>query len=104
MFAVGYLPVARRVDVFAKLGIGQLLTHHSFSGDFSNVYPNCQTETCPPLGFLSVSQSNNDTGLAYGVGAQFHFGALAARVEYEGVNTSLAGNPSLATLALTWSF
>jgi hypothetical protein len=102
LFSVGYLPLHLSwMDVFGKVGVSHAWTSSSYAGNFPNTYINCQT-TCVPLGQVSISESAHSTGLAYGGGVQLHFGQLSARVEYEGINWKLAGDPYLASFVVTW--
>ena len=106
LFAVGYLPLPRRLswmDVFGKVGLSYARASYSYAGDFPNVYINCAI-SCMPIGQVSVSESVNNTGLAYGGGVQFHFGQLSARLEYEGLNWKQAGNPVQTSVVVTWKF
>jgi len=98
--AVGYLPLpASWPDFFAKLGWAKLWTHTSYTNlaDFNDV-PDSQF----------YSSFHDDRGaLGYGGGVQFHFGAFAARLEYErfdGYKALLPSiDPSLLCVGLTWS-
>lgn len=106
LFAVGYLPLPRRfswMDVFGKVGLSYARASDSYAGDFPNVFINCAI-SCVPVGQISVSESVHNTGLAYGGGVQFHFGQLSARLEYEGLNWKLAGNPVQTSFVVTWKF
>jgi opacity protein-like surface antigen len=104
LFAVGYLPLHLSwIDVFGKVGLSHARASDSYAGNFPNVFINCAT-TCVPLGQVSVSESAHDTGLAYGGGVQVHYGRLATRLEYEQLNWQFAGNPSMASFVVTWSF
>ncbi len=68
-YLVGYLPIPLPiVDVFGKLG----LDRWQLSGDSAN----------PSL----FRFSDSGTQLAWGVGAQAHFGHLMGRLEYERLN------------------
>jgi len=106
LFAVGYLPLPRRLswmDVFGKVGLSYARASDSYAGNFPNV---CIVTaiTCVPVGQISVSESVHTAGLAYGGGVQFHFGQLSARLEYEGLNWKTAGNPVQTSFVLTWKF
>ncbi len=100
-FAVGYLPVPKPwPELFAKLGWARLWTRTSYSGsaDFNDV---------PNSVFYSAFDDDR-SGLAYGGGAQIHFGALAARLEYERVAGARCCtpsiDPSLLSVGLLWTF
>ncbi|MGB6449699.1 MAG: outer membrane beta-barrel protein [Steroidobacteraceae bacterium] len=98
-FAVAYLPLPPSVDLFGKLGFARVQTRYSYAGDYPT---DCggSGSTCTTLRQIAVVQDNTNTGVAYGAGAQFHFGAFAVRLEYERVNG--AWQPGLLSLGLTW--
>ena len=84
------------LDVYGKLGPARLQTsvHGTIGGIFCPAFqPNC--------GVISNSQTNTD--LAYGAGVQLKFGSAAIRAEYERIKAN-TGDPSLASLGLTWTF
>jgi opacity protein-like surface antigen len=93
-FGVFYLPIPI-IDVYAKAGLARL---ESTVTGLTPVQPDCIP--CAPSLF-SLSRTN--TSFAAGVGAQYRFGALAVRTEYERFNAAGA-NPGLVTLGLTWTF
>ncbi len=99
-FAVGYLPLPPYVDLFGKLGVARLETRYSYSGNYLETYVNCAT-SCTPLGQFGFVQDHTDTALAYGVGAQVHFGPFAARLE--GERLSGTGSPFLVSVGVTWA-
>src|SRR3954470_20014610 len=81
-FVLGFLPLPV-IDIYGKLGVVSWKTDaHS---------PN-----------LSLNHTGSD--LAYGAGVQLHFGALAARLEYEGFDVPQASTPSLVSIGLTYTF
>jgi hypothetical protein len=82
VFAVGFLPLPV-IDIYGKLGV-----------------VSWQTDAHSP----SFSLSHNGSDLAYGAGVQVHFGALAARLEYEGFDVQQASTPSLLSIGLTYTF
>lgn len=82
VFAVGFLPLPV-IDIYGKLGV-----------------VSWQTDAHSP----SFSLSHNGNDLAYGAGVQLHFGALAARLEYEGFDVQQASTPSLLSIGLTYTF
>jgi Outer membrane protein beta-barrel domain len=97
LFGVLYAPLpVPFLDLYGKVGPARLQTsvHGNIGGIFcpSN-YPQC--------GVFSNSQTN--TELAYGAGLQLKFGRAAVRAEYERINAS-TGDPSLASVGLTWTF
>jgi hypothetical protein len=106
-FAVGYLPIPiPRLDVFAKVGAARFRSEYHYSGDFPDtcVYDPTLNE-CVTVGQATVSGASNATGLAYGIGAQYHFGRFAVRGEYERISTSESATaPSLLSVGLTYSF
>ena len=81
-FIVGYLPIPV-VDIYGKLGLVSWKTDASASN-------------------LSLHISGSDP--AAGAGVQLHFGALAARLEYEVFYAADVGQPTLLSLGLTYSF
>jgi hypothetical protein len=104
LFAVGYLPLRISwMDIFGKIGVASLRVADHYAGNFPNVYLNCQV-TCAAVGQISTSESSDSTGLAYAGGVQFHFQQMSIRLEYEGMNSKITDNPTLASLGLTWSF
>ncbi len=82
VFAVGFLPLPV-IDIYGKLGV-----------------VSWKTDAHSP----SFSFSHNGSDLAYGAGVQMHFGALAARLEYEGFDVQQASTPSLLSIGLTYTF
>jgi opacity protein-like surface antigen len=102
-FAVGYLPLPKPwAELFAKIGWAQLWTHTDQAGDYQNVYVNGVEATH----FYSSAEDNRN-GLAYGGGIQVHFGALAARLEYERFNGNQTYgttiDPYLLSVGLVWT-
>ncbi len=81
-FVMGFLPLPV-VDIYGKVGL-----------------VNWKTDSSSPS--FSVSHNGND--FAYGVGAQLHYGALAARLEFEGFDVQQASTPTLLSLGVTWTF
>jgi len=106
-FAVGYLPVpVPDLDVFGKLGVARYRATYHFSGDFPNVCIfNPSLNECVTVGRTTVSGAADATGLAYGIGAQYHFGAFAVRAEFEKISTTESATaPSLLSVGLTYRF
>lgn len=93
-FGVYYLPIPI-IDVYAKAGLARL--ENTVTGQTA-VQPLCVP--CAPALF---SFSRTNTSFAAGVGAQYRFGALAVRTEYERFNAADA-NPGLVTPGLTRTF
>jgi opacity protein-like surface antigen len=111
LFAVGYLPLPPRVswmDVFGKVGLSYTRASDSYAGNFPNAY--ICSPSCVPIGQISVDESVDHTGPAWGGGVQFHFGRLSARLEAEGLswrhtkNPTLTANPVLTSFVVTWKF
>ena len=101
-FAVAYLPLPPAVDLFGKLGFARVQTRYNYAGNYPAAYfPATCGGSCSGLRQVVVVQDATNTGVAYGAGAQIHFGAFAARLEYERV--SGAWQPGLLSLDLTWA-
>jgi outer membrane protein with beta-barrel domain len=81
-FVMGFLPLPL-IDIYGKFGV-----------------VSWQTDAHSP----NFSLSHNGSDLAYGAGVQVNFGALAARLEYEGFDVSQASKPSLLSVGLTYTF
>src|ERR1700685_2569744 len=92
-FAVFYLP-APVMDIFAKAGLARL---QSTLNGAQPVHPECLS--CPSL----FSLDRTDTHFAAGVGAQYKFGPLAIRTDYEYFE-SAGEHPTVWTLGFTFSF
>jgi hypothetical protein len=80
--ALAFLPIPI-VDVYGRLGVIDWRTDASAPG-------------------FSFHRTGSD--LTYGVGAGAHWGAFAARLEYEHYQVAGASTMQLATLGLTYSF
>jgi hypothetical protein len=97
LFGVLYAPLpVPFLDVYGKLGPARLQTsvHGNIEGLFCPLYyPNCG----------AISDNRTTTDLAYGAGLQLKFGSTAVRAEYERIHAD-TGDPSLASLGLTWTF
>jgi hypothetical protein len=106
-FAVGYLPVPMpNLDVFGKVGVARYRAEYHFSGDFLNscVF-NPALDQCVTIGRTTVSGASDITGLAYGIGAQYHFGVFAVRAEFERISTTESATaPSLLSVGITYRF
>lgn len=100
-FGVLYLPVPV-IDIMLKAGIARMHSEINGTGYYSAYC--LPREECPLFIITSPFRlQHTNTGPAFGAGAQYKFGPLAARAEYERV--SAAGeHPSLFSLGLTWSF
>jgi len=81
-FVLGFLPLPV-VDIYGKLGV-----------------VSWQTDSSAP----TFSSSHSGSDLAYGAGVQMHFGALAARLEFEAFDVQQASTPTLLSLGLTYTF
>jgi opacity protein-like surface antigen len=83
-FAVGFLPVpVPFLDLYAKAG----LSRWKLAGD---------TTTPGFAGLFAFSR--NGTAFAWGAGAQVHFGAIGARLEYENFNISNTNGAQVISL------
>jgi hypothetical protein len=80
------------VDLFAKAGLVVSQTHvHLRTNSF----------------FGSIDDTDNSTDLAWGVGAQVHFGKLAVRAEYERFDFDAAedfDSPDMISVGASWTF
>ena len=92
-FGMIYLPVPI-IDVYGKLGLARLQSTAS-GADNGGCGPACQP------GLFRLDRT--DTRLAAGVGAQYKFGKLALRAEYERYDAA-GGNPTLLSVGLNWTF
>ncbi len=100
-FGVLYLPVPI-VEVFAKAGVARLQTTENTTFTLPAPYAACVVTGGPNCTFSSRYSATN-TGFAAGAGAQFKFGSLAVRGEFERFSAA-GGNPNLFSLGLTWTF
>jgi hypothetical protein len=93
-FGVVYLPVPL-IDLYAKTGLARLQSN--LKGE-SEVHTNCVP--CSPSLFRL---DRTDSRIVAGAGAQYKYGALAMRAEFD--YFSLAGaHPNLVSFGLTWTF
>ena len=96
-FAMLYLPVPI-VDIYLKAGVDRINSNLSASylppGVFCGVL-SCQNQ--------SLATSRTTTGLALGAGAQWQFGNLGLRAEYERF-TAYGGHPDLVSVGVIWTF
>jgi opacity protein-like surface antigen len=90
-----YLPVPI-VDVYLKAGLARLQS--TVSTFFACPAPLVCVAVAPPA---PVSRTN--VGFAGGAGAQFRFGSIALRGEFERFNAA-GGHPSLWSVGGTWTF
>lgn len=102
-FGVLYLPVPV-VDIYLKAGLARIQSDLNGIGTFG---PHCafsSTAACPQyLGIGPFDLERTNTSGAAGVGAQYKFGSVAVRAEYE--RFSAAGeHPSLLGVGISWSF
>ncbi|HMN43555.1 MAG TPA: outer membrane beta-barrel protein [Povalibacter sp.] len=81
-FAVGFLPVGP-VDLYAKAGLAD-------------------SDASARIGALRADSDGTD--FAYGVGVQFRFLSLSARLEYEKFDLDDVDDLNLLTLGLTYTF
>lgn len=89
-FVLGILPIPL-VDIYGKLGVVSWKTDASTTG-----------VNAPGYSGFSFSHSGSD--LAYGAGVQMNFGAISARIEYEGFDIQQASTPTLLSLGVTYTF
>lgn len=100
-FGVLYLPVPI-VDVFLKAGGARLQS--TING---NAYEVCPLNgilpggSCPPSVPFRVDRTT--TTFAGGAGAQYKWGSLAVRAEYERFTTA-GEHPQLLSIGVTWTF
>ena len=100
-YVVGFLPIRRTGwDLFAKAGYASLTSKTYSNGNYPNV---CTSPGCVPVGMASQSSSHQQGDFAYGFGAQYRFGALGVRAEYQRLTTS-GVQPRHVALGLTWQF
>jgi opacity protein-like surface antigen len=100
-FGVLYLPVSI-VDIYLKAGIARI---QSKLNGIGGVAPNCANLViCPAIVLVGPFRlDRTNTSGAAGIGAQYKFGSLAVRAEYERFNAA-GEHPSLLTLGVTRSF
>jgi hypothetical protein len=102
LFAVGYLPIpVPFLDVYGKLGMARLrakATEDPPTPACPVAYPACTVVDVQPFNVTDWS-----TNVAFGLGVQGKWGALAVRAEYERIAAN-AGNPDLVSLGVTWTF
>ncbi len=91
-FVLGILPIPV-VDIYAKLGVVSWKTDASSSSISGAGYY-----------YPGFSFSHNGSDLAYGAGVQMNFGAISARLEYEGFDIQQASTPTLLSLGVTYTF
>lgn len=86
-YAVGYLPLPLPfVDIFGKLGLDRWQLSGSLPG--------------PTL----FQFSKNGTHIAWGLGAQVHFGNLMGRLEYEHLNIANTDGARAVSLSVIFKF
>lgn len=102
-FAVFYLPVSS-IDLYLKAGIARIPSELNGIGTFG---PHClfsPVSACAAaIGIGPFRLGRTNTSGAAGAGAQYKFGSLAVRAEFERFNAA-GEHPSLLTLGVTWSF
>lgn len=84
-YAVGYLPLPI-LDFYGKVGLDRWQLNGSSASP----------------GLFQFSDSG--TQLAWGVGAQYHFGSLIGRLEYERLNMSGSGGARIVSLDVAYNF
>jgi len=106
VYLVGYLPLGdHKWDLFAKAGLGRLTSEQSSAGNYPTicVSPPGNPSICTPLGLASASTRQTQTGIVYGMGAQYRFGSWSVRAEYVSIgNTS--DRPNAYLLGAYWNF
>jgi opacity protein-like surface antigen len=101
LFGVGYLPLpVPFLDLYGKVGAARLHTEATLTTLPSqpvrcNVIPGCFP--------ITYHQSESNTDLAYGAGAQAKVGGFVIRAEYERFGTGHT-DPDLFSLGLAWLF
>jgi hypothetical protein len=100
-FGILYLPVPM-VNVFLKAGVARIVSEINGTSIYG---PNCPASVPCPLyvGIAHFQLNRTNTSGAGGVGAQYNFGPLAVRAEYERFNAS-GGHPGLFSAGLSWTF
>lgn len=94
--ALLYLPLpVPDLDVYAKAGYSRLQT----TGTAASCTPTAQLPL--PCGLFRFDRT--DTRLEFGAGAQVHVSSFAIRGEYQRFRSDF-GDPTLWSLALTWTF
>jgi hypothetical protein len=102
VFGMLYAPIPSPfVDVYGKLGVARLRSDVTtyYYGPIPVGFP-CRPSGAP---YCEGVIDSSGTGAAFGAGVQFKVRATAARLEYEQIDTSI-GNPSMASLGVTWTF
>lgn len=90
-----YLPLPMPlVDVYGKAGFARLqATARAYAALCGTTGPGCS----------SFAFDRKNTQATYGLGAQLHWGSLAARLEYEHFQTN-GGTPSLLSVGVFYGF
>lgn len=89
-YAVGFVPIpVPNLDVFGKIGLAR------WSSSGSSV-------SSPTSGFFSIS--NNSTEFAWGIGGQYRFGQLAARLEFENFSIPHTDGANVFSVDLLYLF
>jgi len=100
-YALFYLPIPV-VDVYIKGGVARLDESATVTATYGAPLGTCVIQAAPNCQ-VAQHYSTTTTGLAAGLGTQFKLGKWALRAEYERFNAA-GGNPSLATVGVTYSF
>lgn len=88
LYGMGFIPLPLPyLDFFGKLGVADPQLKGNFIGAGQHFYYNDQ-----------------QVQLAYGAGAQANWGALAARIEYDGFDVRQTNGLSMYTADLIWTF
>jgi opacity protein-like surface antigen len=99
-FVVGYLPLpVPLLDIYGKAGVART------TSSLNTVYIDTHDLNTPPGGVVaSYSQSHDDTGFAWGLGASYKlpWTGLAVRAEMERL-TAGGGHPTLATVGISFT-
>jgi hypothetical protein len=102
-YVVGYLPLSSsNWDVYARLGVARLSSESDSNGNYPNVAV-CGVSSCPILGMASYSASEHTTSFAYGLGAQYRFGTVFVRGDFQKIMGDHA-KPDLVSLGVGWNF
>lgn len=102
-YFVGYVPsLPTGWDIFGKVGIALLDTKTDSNGNYPNIAI-CNATSCPIVGMASTSTSHRTNDFAYGIGAQYRFGSVGVRAEYQKITASEA-KPDLISVGVTWNF
>jgi opacity protein-like surface antigen len=101
LFGLAYLPLAL-LDVYGKVGVSRVRTSVA---ETAGVIVGIDTCFFDPSAFgcQAFRYDRYTTGLAWGTGVQLKLSAIGLRAEYERFGSG-STRPSLASLAVVWSF